>query len=201
EAIPLTDEIGKTFGEIKWFDYALTFSYARKVFNRLSLGFNLKTVRRQENDPIFGETKGDAYAGEIGLLYSAMRNLNFGFSLLNFGEKIQMEREKKRDDLPRTIRVGLAYEWQPNSADGLIFFLDLNKTLDAKWRKNIGIEYSLEGIIFLRAGYLEKTGNILGLTYGLGIKIGNYQLDYANIPASEMIGYNRTNKFSFLIRF
>ncbi len=201
EAIPLTDEIGKTFGEIKWFDYALTFSYARRVSNRLSLGFNLKTVRRQENDPIFGETKGQSLAGEIGLIYSATRNLDFGFSLLNYGEKIQMEREKRKDDLPRTIRVGLAYEWQPNRLDGLTFSLDLNKTLEAKWRKNIGIEYSLERIIFLRTGYLEKTGNILGLTYGLGIKIGNYQLDYANVPASEMIGYTRTNKVSFLVQF
>lgn len=201
ESIPLTDEIGKTLGEIKWLDYALTFSYAGKIFNRLSLGFNLKTVHRQESDPIFGEIKGQAYAGEIGFVYTPMRNLNFGFSLLNFGEKIQMEGEKRKDDLPQMTRVGLAYQRQLTESDGLIFSVDLNKTLNDQWRKNIGIEYSLERVILLRAGYLEKTGNIQGLTYGLGIKISNYRLDYANLPASEMIGYTRTNKISFLIQF
>ncbi len=201
ESIPLIDEKGENIGEIRWLDYALTFSYARKISDYLSFGFNLKIVHREESDPIFGKTAGIAYAGDSGILCTPLKNLNFAFALLNWGEKIQMEREKRKDDLPRTTRVGLTYQWRLSEADKLIFSLDLNKMLADEWGKNIGIEYTLEKIIFLRAGYLEKTGNVQGLTYGWGIKIGNYQIDYANVPASEMIGYTRTNKISFLAQF
>lgn len=49
--------------------------------------------------------------------------------------------------------------------------------------------------------YLNKEGNVSGITYGGEIKINNYQFDYVNVPLSQTIGYERANGFSPPIRF
>jgi len=201
-SIPVTDYNGETLGEIEWLDYALNLSYARQIVKNFSLGATLKMITRRESDPIFGVTKGKAYAGEFGFIYQfPLQGLSFGFALLNYGDKLQMQGESRKDDLPQTIRLGLAYKVFRGNFGSLTLSCDNNKILNSKWYTNIGIEYAFGESLFLRSGYLQKEGNIEGITYGAGIRIKNYQIDYANVPASEMIGQRRANKISLVVSF
>jgi len=198
DPLPVTDNNGNNLGNLNWTDWAFTLSYGKEVIRSLSFGLGFKVIQRIESDPIFGTTKGTAYSGDFGLIYEFpfKKGLNLGFSLLNVGNKLQMEGEVKKDDLPRTIRLGLSYDRGPWIIAG-----DINKVLDDQWRINIGGEHKFKETIFLRFGYYEKAGNVRGATYGMGIKLKNYQFDWANVPASEMIGYTRDNKISIIVHF
>lgn len=198
DPLPVTDTGGKTLGNLRWTDWAFALSYGKEVMGGLSLGLAFKVIQRIESDPIFGTTKGTAYSGDFGLIYEFpfAKGLNLGSSLLNVGNRLQMEGEIKKDDLPRTTRLGLSYNKGP-----WIITSDINKVLDDRWRIHIGGEHKFKDTIFLRFGYYEKAGNVRGATYGMGIKLKNYQFDWANVPASEMIGYTRDNKISLIIHF
>lgn len=198
DPIPATDDSGKTLGNVEWSDWAVAVSYGKEVTRSLSFGLGFKAVQRKESDPIFGTSKGKAYCGDFGLIYEFpfKKGLNLGFSLLNVGNKLQMEGETKKDDLPRTIRLGLSYSTYP-----WVIASDINKVLDDQWRIHIGGEHKFKDTILIRAGYYEKAGNVRGVTYGMGIKLKNYQFDWANVPSSEMVGYTRDNKVSIIIHF
>ena len=198
DPVPVTGDDDKTLGYLKWTDWAFTLSYGKEVIRNLSLGFGFKVIQRIESDPIFGTAKGTAYSGDFGFIYEFpfTKGLNLGFSLLNVGTKLQMEGEIKKDDLPRTIRLGLSY-----NRDSWVVTSDINKLLDDQWRINVGAELKFNDTIFVRFGYYEKAGNWKGETYGMGIKLKNYQFDWANVPAGEMIGYTRDNKISIIIHF
>jgi len=198
DPIPATDDSGKTLGNVKWSDWAVTLSYGKEVIRNLSFGLGFRVVQRKESDPIFGTSKGKAYSGDFGFIYEFpfKKGLNLGFSALNIGSKLQMEGEIKKDDLPRTMKLGLSY-----NRDSWVIATDINKVLDDQWRIHIGGEHKFKDNIFIRFGYYEKAGNVKGATYGIGIKLKNYQFDWANVPASEMIGYTRDNKVSIIIHF
>jgi len=197
EPIPVTTTSSESLGNLRWIDWAFTLSYGKEVIRNLSLGLGFKVIQRVESDPIFGTAKGKAYSGDFGFIYEfPFKGLNLGFSVLNVGNKLQMDREIKKDDLPRTIKSGLSY-----STDSWVITSDISKILDDKWRINIGAEHKFKDTIFIRLGYYEKAGNLKGLTYGMGIKIKNYQFDWANVPASEMVGYTRDNKVSIIVHF
>jgi len=196
EPIPVTLTSGETSGKLKWADWAFTLSYGREVMRGLSFGLGFKAIQRIESDPIYGTTRGRAYSGDFGFIYEFpfKRGLNLGFSLANVGNSLKMEGEIKRDDLPRTIRLGLSY-----SEHSWAIASDANKILDDQWRIHIGGEYKFKDTVFARFGYYDKAGNVRGETYGIGIKLKNYEFDWANVPAGEMVGYTRDNRVSIIV--
>lgn len=198
DPLPVTDGSGNTLGNLRWTDWAFALSYGKEFVRNLSLGLGFKVIQRIESDPFFGTTKGTAYSGDFGFIYEFpfAQGLNLGFSLLNVGNKLRMEGEIKKDDLPRTMKLGLSYNRGPWIIAG-----DINKILDDRWRIHIGGEHKLKDTLFLRFGYYEKDGNVRGATYGMGIKLKNYQFDWANVPAGQMIGYTRDNKISVVVHF
>jgi hypothetical protein len=77
-----------------------------------------------------------------------------------------------------------------------------------EWRhlqKGIGVEYWLGGLLALRVGYKEEPGINLPqftdhLTYGLGVRLFNYQFDYAMIPGGGP-NNQRLNVFALILKF
>ena len=77
-----------------------------------------------------------------------------------------------------------------------------------EWRhlqKSIGLEYWLGTFLALRVGYKEEPGiNLLNftdhLTYGLGVRLLNYQLDFAQLPGGGP-EQQRLNVFALILQF
>ena len=77
-----------------------------------------------------------------------------------------------------------------------------------EWRhlqKSIGLEYWLGSFLALRVGYKEEPGiNLLNftdhLTYGLGVRLLNYQLDFAQLPGGGP-EQQRLNVFALILQF
>ena len=77
-----------------------------------------------------------------------------------------------------------------------------------EWRhlqKSVGLEYWLGGFLALRVGYKEEPGiDLLNftdhLTYGLGVRLLNYQLDFAQLPGGGP-EQRRLNVFALILQF
>ena len=99
----------------------------------------------------------------------------------------ELEPEFTRDGLLSDRGVGVnAFEWR-------------------HLQKSIGLEYWLGSFLALRVGYKEEPGiDLLNftdhLTYGLGVRLLNYQLDFAQLPGGGP--YNRRlNVFALILQF
>lgn len=77
-----------------------------------------------------------------------------------------------------------------------------------EWRhlqKSVGLEYWLGSFLALRVGYKDEPGiDLLNftdhLTYGLGVRLLNYQLDFAQLPGGGP-EQRRLNVFALILQF
>ena len=110
-------------------------------------------------------------------------------------EKNEQRLEEERELEPEFTREGLlsdrgvgvhAFEWR-------------------HLQKSIGLEYWLGSFLALRVGYKEEPGiDLLNftdhLTYGLGVRLLNYQLDFAQLPGGGP-EQQRLNVFALILQF
>ncbi len=119
--------------------------------------------------------------------------------LLRLNEGIKEENEK---------RLAGEQELKPEiTREGLLS--DRGVGINAfEWRhlqKSIGLEYWLGSFLALRVGYKEEPGiNLLNftdhLTYGLGVRLLNYQIDFAQLPGGGP-EQQRLNVFALILQF
>ena len=119
--------------------------------------------------------------------------------LLRLNETIKEENEK---------RLAEEQELKPEiTREGLLS--DRGVGVNAfEWRhlqKSLGVEYWLGNFLALRVGYKEEPGiNLLNftdhLTYGLGVRLLNYQIDFAQLPGGGP-EQQRLNVFALILQF
>jgi len=177
-------------------NYAAILSYARKLSSSINWGASFKFIQTK----LWRET-GQAYAVDLGGLYkSPNKNLTIGLSLQNTGTKLKMEDKEQADPLPQNLKLGMSYKLLNNSSHSLILGFDIDKPTasDTKAGLSLGTEYWYRGLIAFRLGYLNKEGNVKGMTQGIGISYRGYQLDLANVPWGEL---GHVQRISLTIKF
>jgi len=165
-------------------NYAAILSYARKLSSSISWGGSFKFIQTK----LWRET-GQAYAVDLGGLYQGPnKKLTIGLSLQNTGTKLKMEDVEQADPLPQNLKLGMSYKLLTSNPHSLILGFDIDKptTSDANVTVSLGTEYWFRGLIALRLGYLDKEGNVKGMTQGIGIRYRDYGLDFANVPWGEL---------------
>ncbi len=175
-----TEEPEGTFSS---FDGALTLSLSRKLSENFLVGVNLKGIVEQ-----IDENQAFAFAADLGLLYLLPR-VNFALTVKNIGTRIKFK--QKECSLPLTYQAGLALQLFQNTT----LTLQAIKEQDEDIYYSGGIEIWIFDSLALRAGY---TSNITqaelgefsslqeGLSAGLGIRIGDINLDYAFVPYGDL---------------
>jgi len=155
-------------------------SFANSVTDRLTFGVSAKYLRED-----LAAAKGSTVSFDGGLLYeTGWHSLRFGLSIKNFGPEVTFIKESY--PVPETFAVGIsAYLFSPDEAlliqtrsQSLLFSYDLSHPRDYDQQHHVGLEYSLGDFLFLRGGY-KINFDEEGLTYGFGVKYGNFRLDYA----------------------
>jgi|GEM_PF-1102009 len=122
--------------------------------------------------------------------------LTLGAVLQNIGTKIKYR--SSGDDMPMTIRGGLSSTIQFDPSVGsLTLAADMAKPNDAKLRFNTGMEFAYMDTYSIRAGY--RAGyDIGGFTFGVGVQLYTFQLDYAFSFNSDL---NDEHQFTLTRRF
>ena len=178
------DDWGEKIGDLNFSSLAVTFGYGQKIGN-FTIGNSIKFIREQIDD--ISDT---AFAIDLGTIYTVKlpsrkiagfslkgKSLKFGAALLNIGVGGGI----KGYSTPMILKFGVG----SRVGKGFLIDLDFEKPWDNRIRINLGIEYTLKGIISIRSGYRfigYKTDTFtlgLGVAYNFGGKLARVGTAYA----------------------
>lgn len=187
-------------------DIALGASYAKNLTDRFSIGFSAKYINQK-----IWHMSASSLAFDIGTIFTTQfNNMTIGMSICNFGNKMQLlgsdtqvpidiapEKEGNNSkivgnlrtdkwSLPLIFRFGVAMNVIENYNYRWTLAFDAMHPNDNTEYINLGMEYALKNMVFLRAGYknlfMDDSEEGLTLGGGLAYKLSgalNFKLDYA----------------------
>ncbi len=188
--------------------YAFGLTYARKLTDLFSIGFNVKFI----NEKLY-QSNAYGFALDVGTIFDTqLEGIKLGMSISNYGTKMKLSgqsflvqhdtypavsgnneiinAELSTDpfDLPLTFRLGISMDILKGWANSnLTVSVDALHPSDDVEYMNVGAEYVFDNLIALRIGYKGLFAKDLeqGLNYGVGIMYGiggtNLQVDYSYI--------------------
>lgn len=183
-------------------------AYAAKFTDKFSFGANAKFVREDLDGDI-----ANAWAVDVGTLYDThWRTVKLSMAIRNFGPEIQLDggyhdydNGQSLDDetpyleyqFPMTFKLGASM----SPVKDLLLAAELEHPNDNIERYNIGAEYGMMDMLFLRGGYTFNH-NTLGMSAGLGVRLDvsgyNLGVDYAFSDYSVLEEVHRFNvNFTF----
>ena len=229
-----TDERGATQGTFSSYDFSVSAAYGSEISNNLAAGIGLKFIRSNLADQGAGIERGkgvgSSFAMDLGLLWHATPQMNFGGALRNMGPKITFIDASQADPLPQHIVIGVAYDLLDTEFHDMLFSFDVYKPLIAggsfasnlvkAWGDesfsdefneidlHVGGEYRYglsaqqdQSFLALRAGYsYDDDGELKTPTFGLGLKYNHFQVDVAYITGDNSPLQDNT-RFSLNIDF
>jgi hypothetical protein len=157
-------------------DMIFLFSYG-KAFSKLHLGGNLKLISSNLTD-ISAKT----FAVDAGAIFRVNPKIRIGFSVLNAGGALKFI--EIGDKIPLTLKAGICCFLLKKK---LTILSDIGKVLDSGVFLQIGADFKPVRWLSLRAGYTtgpKEEG--IGLSCGLGVKIGSWGLDFSWVPYGEL---------------
>jgi hypothetical protein len=184
-------------------DYAVGISYGRMMTNKFSMGGTVKAINQN-----IAKVSAYGIAFDAGGVYNTgVHNIRFGFVTRNFGPDMQYNgealivdiEERERGEkgsiisesypIPMTFQVGLAADIFSNPTSRVSLSGDIIHLSDQPATFGAGLEYSILGSYFLRAGYTEK--NTRGFTLGAGFHLAQGSLDYCYEEHKYLPGLHR----------
>ncbi|MCK5243613.1 fibronectin type III domain-containing protein [bacterium] len=179
------DEFGNNNGSFEVYDMNIAAAYGIKFSDHFFLGTGIKVPF----STIDGKSQ-SSFAADLGLLFKipGAESLQIGFNIKNFGTKVGEANQ------PTQAGLGLGFV---NAILGLKIGLDINRHLfqDAT-QVNMGVEYSILGVLTPRLGYKISTrkneldSNLVGLSAGFGFSPSfngfALALDYAYVPYGDL---------------
>ncbi|HOK23597.1 MAG TPA: PorV/PorQ family protein [Candidatus Hydrothermia bacterium] len=189
------------------YDVQVQFSYGYKLSDNWSVGGDVKFIHSflapedilYEATGIEGGGSGTTFAVGAGALFKTklkFGELRYSLVLDNFGPGLVITSTGERDPLPYYIRTGIALIPIDVKNHNLKVSLEITKILvnivddyrekgigyvsDDAW-KHAGLEYTFLNMVSLRGGYfLDELGARKGVTFGLGVRIGNFNIDISD---------------------
>ncbi len=172
-------------------DYSLSGAYALNLSKQLQVGAVVRTILSNlaSNSSFGGSLDAGAIFRPLG------RNLSLAVVAQNLG--LQGAFESVSDPLPVSLRFGAAWHlFDAGDQRWVNLIIDANKSLENRFKFNLGAEVWLFDLLALRAGYKLSEGGqdfnpgdtnaIANLTAGLGFKLNAAQIDYAFVPLGEL---------------
>lgn len=195
------DDWGQTVGSVTFSDIAVTAGYAQNM-GFLNAGIALRYINEYTE---FGSD--GALSFNFGLLYDLKlpgfkigkeefigRELNFGVLLENWSMGSEI------GDYGTAILTKLGVAFRPY--DNFLSAVEVQIPTDARVRLNVGFEYSLNNILFCRAGYRFFGYEIDSYTMGLGTKFNisgkTVKLDVSFAPQADV---GRTLNLSLSMKY
>ena len=156
--------------------------YAIAPTDRFSVGGQVKFVNEKLGNAYLdtdGSVEGiesldmDAVAYDFGLMYQMdWKNLMIAMSARNFSESLKYAEEAF--ELPLTFRMGVAVDVIENLS---LSFVN-ERPRDYFSTTRVGFEYSLMGMVAVRAGYVTPTDEA-GINLGVGFQVAGFNVDVA----------------------
>lgn len=205
-----TDEIGNETGNFSANDAAITVGYARRLGDFFTVGANLKYINSR-----IETYSSSALAADIGVVFHDIDyNTNVSLSIRNFGYQLKTY-DGTRENMPVQINLGITHQLEYVPLALTMTLHDLQKfDISMPYAKNgeettfgrkvidhisVGAELFPQQGFNMRVGYNFKRGNELsmdgirafsGLTYGFGIRVHAFRLEYSRANYHKSGGSN-----------
>jgi len=186
------DTKGDRKGEIRPYNFALTFSYANNISDKfrwlsswlsqregqkLYFGWSAKFVQEK-----LGETSAKAFAVDLGALFTMYSGrLGLGLSVLNIGTP--MEYLEESYSLPLKYKLGLRYLFTRD----VMGIVECTARTGEELEVNLGGEYRIGEWLVMRLGFRNQDLGS-GIRFGIGISKGNFQLSHSYGSYDELGG-------------
>jgi hypothetical protein len=147
------------------------------VHSSLALGYTFHLYSLELGNSVAGQSLGSAQAVgmDFGILAVLRNRTRMGAVMRNFNRPRMGE--GYREDLPRYLSLGVAYQPYP----GVVTVLDLNKKFGQDTQMNGGLEARIVPFVALRFGVQTKPDRLMG---GVGFNYQGVHFDYALINHS-----------------
>lgn len=188
--IEITDQSGIKLQDYTPVEFSPALYYGTQLLPDLAVGAAIKYVRVQLAPSSFQGT-GSTFGFDLAALYRIpAARLDFGLNVQNMGPKLAFIDEDKADPLSRNLKVGAS--WVPLATKDFTVTLveDFNQSLvNSEFRTyNHGAEVSFIDQLAGRVGWVaDPTGDISGLSYGLGVSWKNLSLDWGSMPQARTL--------------
>jgi hypothetical protein len=136
--ITLTGQDQNTLATVSPSEFALDFSYSRKLSDKLSGGIALRYIRSDLSGGI-GEvaySPGNAFATDVSFYYinrwggeGTSKSFAAGINLSNIGSKISYDQGSNKEFLPANMRLGASFTKEFDNYNSFSISMDLNKLL------------------------------------------------------------------------
>lgn len=180
------DENNFKTGEINFQEYKATISYAKRLNQDFSLGFNINIFNLS-----LDKVNAFSFGGDAGLLYEPFSFINLGFVAHNL-MKPSFTLQNAKEELPMTLTGGLLLKIYTEAFKLNIPF-DALKSEETGFKFRAGIEIMLFDILSLRTGYNDGR-----ISFGGGLSAAGVSFDYAYI-INEYMG--ALSRFSLSYKF
>lgn len=186
--------------------YYFGISYAKAITEQFSIGGNIRLAGQNLgtnnfNDGTSRENNATKLVFDAGVQYNTgFKDFRFGMAIRNFSSNIK--REEIDEQLPLVFTVGTAIDLvqfisPENSKDNeLTLAVDYIHSNNFSERFNVGMEYKLLDMIYLRGGY-QSNRDLASWSGGIGFSkaIGSYLVDI-NYSISQMEIFDNVNRLS-----
>ena len=180
-------------GETSAHNVNLGLSYATELGNNWKIGGQAKYLYEK-----YYLVSAAGFAFDLGLMkQNILPDLSFGAVLQNIGSMEKLKNESTK--LPMSLRTGVSYylPWSILENRPLVA-ADLYYINNDVTRVGLGFETSVLENLDIRDGYILGSER-LGLTAGLGVRYGVFNIAYAFAPLDYDLG--NSHRFSLLIGF
>ena len=178
------DDAGHPQGTFRFFDLAVSATYALKIGRSLSFGVSGKTLYEKidwDSATGYGVDLGLGYAVPISLLGG---KLACGAVVRNIGPKMGYHEEEF--DLPLLWQAGLSYRlgWLPEWMNA-VMAMDYAAAAEEDGGLLAGLELELHDILAVRLGHTYEQSRA---TFGIGLNWMPAAIDYAYMDLGETLG-------------
>ena len=106
--------------------------------------------------------------------------------------------KKESIRFPLVMKLGAQYLWEMNALNVFTFSGEFVKYSSEELKANLGFEYGFANMIFSRLGY-KFNYDEQNVTAGIGIKLNDFNFDYAFTPYQNDLG--TAHRFSVSYNF
>lgn len=159
-------------------------SYARFFTDKFSAGFTLNYLHMG-----LAETAVNTGSFDFGIMYRiGIKDLKLGMAIQHLGGNFQFdERESK---LPMSFKVGISFNAFKNDRQSLALAMEFAHPSDNLEHANVGAEYALNNMFFLRAGqHINYDTDGISFGFGAAIPTGEttrMQADYSGVDMGPL---------------
>lgn len=171
-------------------DFALNVSSGMAITDRWTIGGTAKYVKKQ-----IAEFDDATFSGDLGTQYQLTETIRLGARARNVFGDLALEQED--DPLPRSLDIGINWKKHINQ-HRLVLRSRVSVPGDADEFVSWGVEWGMWETLYLRGGFNGNPEAGDGITFGGGLDVGRFTVDYSLEDLGELGDHS---KFSLEYRF